>query len=105
MSNPAKRKGSAWELACARYLGLQRQYGAGRRHDVGDLAGDSLVAYESKALQAYDLATAVAEAEVEAVNAGKPFGVALVKRVRAPVEEGYVVLKMSTWKRLRERIT
>ena len=104
MSNPSKAKGSQFERDAAAYLGLERAYGAGRPKDVGDLAGDPMIVYEAKALRSYDLATAVTEAELEAGNANKPFGVALIKKPRAGIQDCYVVMSFSTWRELRERV-
>ena len=104
MSNPAKARGSQFERDAARFFSLERAYGAGRPKDVGDLAGDPLIAYECKALKKYDLATAVAEAATEAGNAGKPFGVALIKKPGAGIQDCYVVMDFHTWRRLRERL-
>jgi hypothetical protein len=104
MSNPSKARGSQFERDCALFFGLERAYGAGRPKDVGDLAGDRLFVYEAKALRKYDLATAVREAELEAGNAKKPFGVALIKKPRASIQDCFVVLSFETWRLLRERI-
>jgi hypothetical protein len=104
VSNPAKARGSQFERDAAKYLNLERAYGAGRPKDVGDLANDPICAYECKALRKYDLATAVAEAATEAGNANKPFGIALIKKPRAGIQDCYVVMDFHTWRRLRERI-
>jgi hypothetical protein len=47
----------------------------------------------------------VTEAEREAENAGKLFGVAVIKKPRAGVQDGYLVIRLETWKRLRSRIS
>ncbi|WP_159400752.1 hypothetical protein [Streptomyces sp. XY431] len=63
--------------------------------DIGDL-GVRPFAGECKAEKSYDLASYVRQAEVEAKNAGLPFGVAYVKRPRAQVEDGYAVTSIRT---------
>lgn len=101
MSNPAKARGSAWERDCARFMDLERMYGAGRHFDVGDLAGDEIVAYECKAARAFSLAKWIEEARVEARNAKKPFGVVVIKRDRLPTKEAYVVMRLEDFRALR----
>jgi hypothetical protein len=104
VSNPAKARGSQFERDAARFFSLERAYGAGRPKDVGDLANDPLYAYECKALKQFDLATAVAEANREATNAGKSFGIALIKKPRAGIQDCYVVMDFSTWRELRKKL-
>lgn len=102
MSNPAKARGSKWELDVSRFLGLERQYGAGRRCDTGDIAGDPIVCYECKAARKFDLAGWVEEARAEARNKNVPFGVVVVKSPGAPTQNGYVVMDLETWGRMRK---
>lgn len=101
MANPAKAKGTAWETAVVRYLterGIPArrnpQHGA---KDIGDIGGVPGFALEAKAEKSYSFAAYVAQARVEARNAGEPFGAAVVKRHRAPVEDGYVVMDLETF--------
>ncbi|WP_431888693.1 hypothetical protein [Nocardiopsis alba] len=118
MANRARAKGTAWESAIRdflnRALGLvhadgrfldptdpdnvRRQPQEGVR-DVGDLWARPFV-LEAKAEKSYDLASYVRQAEREAEAAGLPFGVAVVKRPRARVEDGYVVLSLRTFARV-----
>jgi len=104
MSNPSKRKGTAWERAVQDYLtavmgcAVHRMPPSGSK-DVGDLQftdrdGD-LVVIEAKATKALDLAGAVEEARAEAINAGAAYGVAVIKRRQHGVAAGYVVMTLA----------
>ena len=102
MSNPAKRKGSAWELAVARYMGAERQYGAGRHDDVGDINGVPEWALECKDAKTFNLPGWVDEAIVEAANAHKPYGAVVIKRPRHAVSDGYVLMPLFQFRQLLE---
>lgn len=110
MANPSKRKGTAWETSVVRYC-HDRGLSSARRNvqhgakDIGDIGGLSPFAIEAKAEKNYRLAAYVEQAKVEAANAGEPYGVAVVKRHRAPVEDGYVVMDLETFTRLLLDIT
>lgn len=101
MSNPSKRKGTAWETACLELV--QELYPDAIRspdwgvYDKGDLYGTGPFIIECKAEKRFDLAGYVAEAEVEARNAGKPFGVAFIKAPRHRAVDGYAVMRIGTY--------
>ena len=99
MSNPRKAKGTRWETAVYRWLQdrgvfVYRPRQEGFR-DVGDLHAPPVVL---QAKDWKDVASALREgvegARVQARHAGFPFGFAVVKRARKPVEEAYVVLRL-----------
>lgn len=85
MSNPSKRKGSAWEVRVRDYLREQGFPHAERlpsegSKDRGDVSGCPFV-IECKATTREELAGAMREAAKEAENAGKP-GYAVVRPSR-----------------------
>lgn len=72
--------------------------------DVGDLDGYYLHALEAKAEKAITLPEYIAQANREAVNAGQPFGVAVVKRRSSNVKNAYAVRDLETDARLLNRL-
>jgi hypothetical protein len=102
----ARKAGTSWETAIVESL---RAYGfphAERRRlsgskDRGDIAGVPGIAIEAKNTSRLALAEAVDEANVEALNANVPIGVAWLKRrgKTSPLE-GYVVMSGDTFLRL-----
>lgn len=102
MANPQKARGTAFETAVLRYLrdaGLYavkpRQEG---REDVGDIHVAGLVVLQAKAYTR-DLLAAIRDgvdgARLQRLHARLPFGFAVVKRPRKPIEEAYVVLRLA----------
>ena len=109
MSNPNKAKGSRWEAALVTFfrehgfLEVARIRGAGTK-DEGDLGGLRSFALEAKDHAKPDYHAFVRQAKCEASNAGKPFGVAIQKKRRAPTEEALVVMDLETFVRLLKHI-
>ncbi|MFE2409827.1 hypothetical protein ACFXDE_15940 [Kitasatospora sp. NPDC059408] len=122
MANPNKQKGTAWESAVRdhnnRELGLLGEdgkvrdpffWGNARRpaqegaKDVGDV---HLVPFilECKDVKSPSVPGFLRQAEAEAVNAGFPFGVAVVKTRGAAVGRGKVHFTVSTWTRVRQTL-
>lgn len=118
MTNRNKAKGTAWESAVRdflnRALGLvdevtamfydptdpdnvHRKAQEGRA-DVGDLWARPFV-LEAKNERTIRLSAYVEQAEAEAVNAGLPYGAAVVKRRGKGVGAGYVVMSLATFAR------
>ena len=103
--NPAKAKGSAFELDVARYFAgngfplTERRYGAGATLDKGDINGLQQygVVVECKNLAKITLASIVDEALVEARNANLPYGVSIIKRRGKNVRDAYVVMNLEQW--------
>lgn len=109
MANPAKAKGTAWETALVAYLREHHNPGARRnaqmgRLDIGDLDGYYLHALEAKAEKTITLSDYIKQANREAINAGEPFGCAVVKRRMKGVADGYVVRDVATDVRLMNRL-
>lgn len=101
MSNPSKRKGTAWETAVCGYLNergliVERRALAGAK-DKGDIAGVPGWALECKAEKTISLAAYVDEANTEAVHAGVPRGAAIVKRRQRGTAQSYVVMDLATF--------
>lgn len=116
MSNPSKRKGSAWETTLRDYL-IDSGFDTVRNttngaFDIGDLAmrvnGKHYVV-EAKATKQIDLAGFVTEAFVEADNyatlnklpPADVFPVVIVKRRNHGTPKAYVVMELGEW--LRDR--
>ncbi len=100
MSNPSKRKGTTFEVAVKDYLRAQgvdvRRNPPTGAKDEGDLDVPSWdAAIECKATQRIELAHTVDEAEIEAVRAGRRFGIAVIKRRLKGIEDAYVVMSLA----------
>lgn len=83
MANPSKAKGSAFELAVARYLAEEfpcERIPAGSSLDRGDLWLGAPVAVQCKAVQKLSLGAWLDDTEVQAANAKRPFHFLVVKR-------------------------
>ncbi|MHC0429244.1 hypothetical protein ACX6XY_03520 [Streptomyces sp. O3] len=119
MANPNKAKGTQWESDVRNYLnkalGQVDEYGKFldpydacnvRRPaqegsaDVGDVHAVPFV-LEAKNVKRPAVPTFLRQAEVEAVNAGFPYGVAVVKVPRLNVRRGKVHFSVRTWTRVR----
>lgn len=106
MSTPSKRKGSAWELAIAKYLIEQGWKHAERRIagstvDKGDIYGIIGCVIEAKNEKRIDLAGYMKELEVECANAKANTGVAIVKkRGTTSVGDAYAVMTVDMWVKL-----
>lgn len=103
MANPSKQKGTAAETAVVNYLhergfvNVERRALAGQL-DKGDIAGLAGFAVEVKACKAMQLASWVAEAQVEAFNAHVPYGVVWHKRTgRSQPADWYVTMTGATF--------
>lgn len=123
MANPNKRKGTEWESAVRDYLNatlglyvedwrdaaspwkdaadphnVKRQVQMSTK-DVGDLHAVPFV-LEAKAERDIDLPAYIRQANREAVNAGLPYGVAVVKARGKQTKDGYVVCDLATFARI-----
>lgn len=106
--SPSKAKGDRWERDLVSFF---RRWGfsqAARLRQTGEAdEGDLTIGSPLWALEAKDDASLspwamASQAEREASNAGKPFGVAVRKSPRRPPEEAVVLMTMKTWLRLVE---
>jgi len=99
MSNPQKAKGTRWETAVTRFLRDAGLYAYKPRQegfrDVGDI---HVPPFTLQAKDWKDLAGALREgtdgARAQRIHAGLPFGAAVIKRARRPVEDAYVVVRL-----------
>jgi Holliday junction resolvase len=105
MVNPQKAKGTRWESAIVTYLRdlgfttVRREVQHGRL-DVGDISGLALWAIEAKNYSEIKwslLSRFVAQANREAVHAGKPYAIVVLKKPRAGTGEAYVIMDLNTW--------
>lgn len=109
MSNPNKDRGSRWERALATYFQesgfpeVDRIRGKGLR-DVGDLGGLRSFVIEAKDWARPNFPEFIRQAKTEAQNAGKPFGVAIQKKRRAPVGDALVLMDLDSFLRLLQYI-
>ncbi len=112
MANPSKRKGTAFESALVAHIEAAgfhaRRVALAGAADQGDIhlwdaAGDMHV-IEAKCRKGYALAEAVAQAKVEALNAGSMFPVAVLKRNGVgDIGRSFVVLELDDWLALLPR--
>lgn len=99
MSNPSKRKGTAFEVAVCDYLRthgfpyVERRAIRGSK-DCGDIAGIPGVVLECKAEKIITLAAYMDELEAEKVNDGAKAGLVVVKRRNAGIERAYCVAEL-----------
>lgn len=106
MTNPPKKKGTAWESAIVNYLRGNGVPHAERRslggtRDRGDVAGIPGVVIEAKSAARLQLSAWVDEANVERANDGADVCVVWIKRVRKTSPgEGYVIMDGDTLMRL-----
>lgn len=106
MSNPSQRRGTEWETAVTRYLreddphsdDIRRVAQTGRL-DTGDIHALPFV-LECKNVATITLASFVEQADREAMNAGQPYGAAVIKRRGKGPAAAYVVLSLATFRRL-----
>lgn len=73
--------------------------------DKGDLTNTGPFCVECKNTKTIELASAVDQAQREAINAEVPYGIAVIKRVRKPVKDAYVVLSLGTFTQLLDDMT
>lgn len=108
MTNPSKRKGTAFEVSVRDYLyehGIRayRPAPAGIR-DEGDIhVPDWDAILECKATKGLDLAGATLEAQIEASHAKARYGIAIFKRRQANVSKSYVVLELDQFVDLMQK--
>jgi len=104
----AKKAGTSWESAIVNVLIDNGWPHAERRrlsgaYDKGDIAGVPGIVIEAKNTNQLKVAAAVDEANVEALNARAPVGVAWFKRLGKPSPlDGYVLMSGDTFLRLIE---
>lgn len=102
----AKDAGTRWETAIVQALIANGWPHAERRrlagsYDKGDIAGVPGIVIEAKDTNQLKVAAAVDEANVEALNANAPVGVAWFKRKGKPSPlDGYVLMSGDTFLRL-----
>jgi Holliday junction resolvase len=109
MTTKSKAKGSQFERDVVAYLKkhgwkVSRAYGAGANKDVGDIYGLWRTVVECKNEKRIDLAGYMKELEVEMVNAEAQWGAAIVKRKNRPTADAYVVMPLSLWVVVMERV-
>lgn len=103
MTTPSKRKGSAWELAIAKYLIAKGWKHAERRVagstiDKGDIYGIIGCVIEAKNEKKITLSDYMKELAIEMKNAKARTGVAIVKKKgTTDVGEAYAVMPVSVW--------
>lgn len=97
--NKSKAKGTAWESQVTAFLrangfpNVERRALMGNK-DCGDIAGIPNWVLECKAEKVYALPEYMREGQCEAENAGVDNFAAIVKRRRANVSEGFVVMPL-----------
>lgn len=106
MTNPPKKKGSAFETALVDHIraaGLDaRRVALNGAHDLGDIhvidSDGDLHVIEAKNRRGYAVAEAVDQAKIEAANAGSLLPVAVLKRNGiGDIGRSFVVLELDDW--------
>lgn len=106
----ARQAGTAWETAIVKALIANGWPHAERRRlsgarDRGDIAGVPGICIEAKNTTQLAVAAAVDEANVEALNANVPVGVAWFKRKgKTSPLDGYVLMSGDTFLRLLQEL-
>lgn len=108
MANPNGDKGKRWERAVREYLAEVFGRAVRRPHqegflDVGDLHL-SPFALQCKDEARHTFSSYVDDAEAQAVNAGEPYGAAVVKRRNTGTGRAYVVQSLATFRRVAARL-
>lgn len=100
MANPSKQKGTAFETAVVRHYDAEgidaKRIVLHGNKDQGDIdVGEYNI--EAKNCNAISLGTWIKEAEVEAVNAGKPVVVVAKRKGITDPAKSYVITTLDTW--------
>ena len=103
MSTYSRRTGSEWETRLASHLTQRKTFGGevfraprwGAK-DKGDLVNTGDFAFEAKATKTIDLSGFLGETETERINAGRRWGVCVVKRRNHPVGRSYAVMELDS---------
>lgn len=100
MANRAKAKGSQAErdavqlLKAAGFADADREFGAGRADDVGDVRNVPRTVIEVKAEKSFNPSGWLAEAEAERINAGADYGIVFAKRPGKSLKDGYFIMRL-----------
>lgn len=106
MANAAKARGGQAErdaVALLKSVGFNdadREFGAGRKDDVGDVRNVPNTVVEVKAEKAFNPSGWIAEAEVERQNAGADWGIVIAKRPGKAIKDGYFLMRAEDGARL-----
>lgn len=111
----AKAKGTKWETDLVRSLSafFGGRYGLAPRRvaqegfqDTGDIHGIEPFIGQAKAWKSWEAAIreGLDGAEAQRTRAGAAYGVALVKRARRSIGDGYAVMTVATFARLLVRL-
>jgi hypothetical protein len=102
VTNPSKKRGTAWETQVAQYLQQSGWPHVERRalhgaQDKGDLLGLPGLVVECKSANRIQLAEWLKEAQAETANAGAELGVVWAKRSgKGSAADGYVIMDGAT---------
>jgi hypothetical protein len=103
-----KRKGTTHESAIVNYLTSQgisaRRVVQTGRFDQGDIHAEADWILEAKNCKDITPSEFVRQAVREAVNAGRSFGVAVVKKRNANIKDSYVMTDLETFARILHKL-
>lgn len=112
MSTYSRRTGSEWEARIASHLTKRSTFGgevfrAPRwgANDKGDLVNTGDFVFEAKAVKAIDLSGFLTETETERQNAGRRWGVCVIKRRNHPIGKAYAVMPLDQFLDLIEALS
>jgi len=84
----------------AGFTKADREYGAGRAEDVGDIRNVPRTTIEVKAEKAFNPSGWLAEAEAERINAGNDYAIVMAKRPGKSMKDGYFIMRIEDGIRL-----
>lgn len=105
MTNSNKARGTRWETTVTRFLQEfpllkhARRIAATGALDEGDVHAWPFM-IQAKARKAFDLAGWVRDAEAQSQRAAFPYAVVVAKSPGKPTDEGFAVMRLSTFRRL-----
>lgn len=112
MSSYSRRTGSEWEARIASYLTERKTFGGEVFRaprwgsvDKGDLVNTGDFVFEAKAVKSIDLSGFLNETETERTNAGRRWGVCVVKRRNHPIGRSYAVMPFDQFLDLIEALS
>lgn len=112
MSTYSRRTGSEWEARLASHLTGRGTFGGEvfrsphwGVNDKGDLLNTGDFVFEAKAVRNIDLSGFLNETETERINAGRRWGVCVIKRRNHAIGKAYAVMQLDQFLDLVEALS
>jgi hypothetical protein len=111
MANPSRRRGTEWEGRVASFFNARNTFGVEVFRaplwgalDKGDLVNTGDFVVQCKAVKSIDLARFLDEVETQRKNAGRKYGVVVVKRRSHDAAKAYVVQPLDQFAEIAGRL-